>query len=109
MSREQDLEYEQRSGGTCVRNPNEGGVQTLPQVHFCLLCPTCSLLIPLPILPMPQSLLAAGPAWHSHCHCRALTEQLMCAARFKAPLEALVFPQVSNEQAAEKYDDVFRC
>ena len=37
-----------------------------------------------------------------------LTEQLICAARFQAPLEALEMAQVSNEQAAEKYGDVFR-
>lgn len=37
-----------------------------------------------------------------------LTEQLICAARFQAPLEAREIAQVSNEQAAEKYGDVAR-
>ena len=46
-----------------------------------------------PILPMPRSLWAERPDWYSHCHCRVLTEQLTCAARFKAPLEALEFPR----------------
>lgn len=98
---EQDLEYEQITGfgiwaeirwNLCKESQWGWGTDTAPSPPLPTLPDLLFADFLSPILPMPLSLLAAGPDWHSHCHCHVLTEQLTCAARFKAPLEALVFP-----------------